>query len=274
MNAKGCAEMLAWMNRIIGLGANGFGITDRHMPQPPDGRDLFLVEFPKSGMTWLCTILANIACGGREGAVTFFNVQQHVPDLWQSTAAGPVPWPTPTGWRVFKSHDSFNPGYRHAVVLVRHPVDVMVSFYAYLEKRVPGTFSSLDELIRSPTHGARAWAAHTSSWLNAAGSGFRVCFLRYEDLKADPESTICRLLAVIGWRVDRELLRHSIELSDLERMRAGERAYAEMSPAYRVAAVREGAVGGGQRSLSSEQRAAVVAACGECVEKLYPQSAE
>ena len=45
--------------------------------------DVFIVEFPKSGITWFSTMLANLLCllNERDIAVTHFNIQQFIPNF-------------------------------------------------------------------------------------------------------------------------------------------------------------------------------------------------
>ncbi len=43
--------------------------------------DVYLVEFPKSGITWLSTIISNcfLQYSGKKQQATFYNIQQLIP---------------------------------------------------------------------------------------------------------------------------------------------------------------------------------------------------
>jgi len=69
------------------------------------------------------------------------------------------------------------------------------------------------------------WPRHTDSYLNDAGQcGAPVLTVRYEDLKADPETHFRAMLEHADIAVNGDRLRRAIEASSLDRVRAQEQA--------------------------------------------------
>jgi len=67
----------------------------------PQHNDVYVVEFPKSGVTWLSTILANMALisSGREEVASFTGLQIFVPDIHVTRDVGRVAHRTPNSTR-------------------------------------------------------------------------------------------------------------------------------------------------------------------------------
>lgn len=210
--------------------------------------DLFVVEYPKSGITWLSFILANVMAlrrgEGRE--VTFFNVSHFIPPVRKSRHI-PVPrsWP---GFRIIKSHEPFNPLYGNVVYLVRDPVSVMRSFFRM--QIGLGLYSGeLDGFVRHGAYGVQAWRQHVRGWVEKTAADTRMYYLRFEDLRSDPVRTVGMLLDAYGLRVSRDEIEMAVEKSDLDNMRRLEEQRIEMDVRRRVGRfgsgyrfVREGAL--------------------------------
>jgi hypothetical protein len=103
----------------------------RHFPKNPRHDDISVVEFPKSGVTWLSFLLAaiEIRLAGLQEQVTYYNHHRYVVDIHQIRGSR-IHWFLN---RTFiKSHSEFNPNYYFAIYLVRNPFDVMVSYYNFM----------------------------------------------------------------------------------------------------------------------------------------------
>src|SRR5262249_53515567 len=127
--------------------------------------DLYLVEFPKSGITWLSFLVANVnllLSGRGDQEATFFNIHDLVPDIHVGRQLGP-PATLKPGYRIIKSHNSFNPLYYKVVYLARDPRHVMPSYHAFLRELGHRDWS-LEEMVRDPTFGIRAWCRHVHGW--------------------------------------------------------------------------------------------------------------
>jgi hypothetical protein len=215
--------------------------------------DLFLVEYPKSGVTWLTFLIANVNALASEDQrrVTFFNVNDFVPDV-QSVRHLGVPLLRVPGFRCFKSHSPYTWRYRKVFYLVRDPRHVMVSYWVFLRDlgRWRGT---LEQLVRHPQFGIRAWNSHVSGWLNRVDFGACFSIIRYEDLLTDTAGELKRLYHLLGLPVSDEILAVAVERSSLENMRAEEAVFNAGHPALQNQGfVRPGQSGGPRQTLSEE----------------------
>jgi hypothetical protein len=187
--------------------------------------DLYLVSYPKSGVTWLSFLMANIhlKMGGITREVNFYNINDFVPDIHSSrTLSGDIrffPW-----HRTIKSHSAFNPFYQKVIYLVRDPRDVMVSYYFFL-KGLGDFDGSLSELIHSRLLGITAWCKHVQSWIESTPVSVNIDFIRYEDLKADTRNVLNRVYQHLGYKIPDDILAESIEVASFENMKKLEKFY-------------------------------------------------
>lgn len=235
-------------------------------------RDRVLAAFPKSGSTWVRFVLCNLV------SLRFWNgkpldfplLDRTLPELGVSTLAEEWPWGALLP-RVVKTHQPAWPVLRTvpALLLVRDPRDVMVSFFhhdaAQGGPRNPG--ATLSTFIRARRFGVPGWIRHTRSWRDAGAT-----LVRYEELKADPHRAFGRVLSALGARVPEALLARALERSTLEATRAAEER-GGLDPekgfddAFRF--VRKGAVGEGREVLSDPDRAWIAARLREGGVDLY-----
>src|ERR1700680_1912974 len=110
--------------RVVGLKRHS--ATERNdvihfTPVNPLISDLYLVEFPKFGVTWLSFILANInlLVAGESRLATYFNINDLIPDIQYSRDL-PLPDHRFPGFRIIKSHSPYNPSYKKVILLVRN----------------------------------------------------------------------------------------------------------------------------------------------------------
>lgn len=230
--------------------------------------DLFLVEFPKSGVTWLTFLMANVnlQLSRDPRQVTFFNVNDFIPELGGGYG-GDHPLPVP-GHRIFKSHSPFTRQYRKAFYLVRDPRDVMVSYAAFLNE-LDWWRGGLDKLIAHPRYGIEAWAAHVGGWLDHVDAATSFTLIRYEDLLADTAGELRRLYQLLGFALEDELLATAIARSSMDRMRDSERlARAGHPQRQALTFVREGQAGGARAPLADHLRRAIEEKAGPMMERL------
>ena len=204
--------------------------------------DLFLVEFPKSGVTWLSFILANIIQQKSEPNfdVNFFNYTQVVADIHYSRHINLHTNKLP--YRIIKSHANYNPFYNHVVVLIRNPFNVMTSYYSFLTS-LKIVNMSFEDFIRHKNYGVNNWILHTESWLKKNRGGHRLYLIRYEDLKKDTLQTVSQLIEMLGWNIDSEIIKKAIVLSSFDEMKKLENKYSKNNPKYNLDFVRKGKLG-------------------------------
>lgn len=212
-------------------------LLNRHLPVAPRHDDLYLVEFPRSGITWLSFVVANLvrtkSCEHRE--VGFGSINDYIADVGMSRHVAPL---SPGQWpniRIIKSHEVVNPDYTKVIYLVRDPRKVMESYYRYRcgLGEYQGTFS---QFIRDRRYGLRRWAEHVRGWIWSSRDSQRLQYIRYEDLQQASEQTICGTLGAFGIRVGVQEVAEALNAATVERMKELEEAYKSRDP--RVAAGR------------------------------------
>jgi hypothetical protein len=226
------------------------------LPSNPLNDDLFIVEFPKSGATWLCYLMANVnllLSGDERQRVTFFNLHTFIPDIRSGRILNTPSIPVPH-FRIIKSHAPFNLGYVRVFYLVRDPRDVMVSYHIFLNQT--GWFGgTLEAVIDHKDFGIGAWCDHVAGWIGKIEPSQSFVLLRYEDLLADASKEVKALYGLLGYDLADELVAKAVERSTIERMRADEAEVNARHPRRsQMEFVRKGQVGGGRAKLADELR--------------------
>ena len=244
-------------------------LAREYLPAARCDDDLFLVEFPKSGMTWLTFLIANVNAqlSGDRRAVTFFNINDFVPDVWTNRYAT-MPRTAVPGYRCFKSHAPYLRQYRKVIYLVRDPRDVLVSFWVFL-RGLGWWRGTLEELVADRQHGIEGWTRHVSGWLSGIDAAASFSLIRYEDLLANTTGELKRLYGLLGLPVSEEVLAAAIERSSIERMRALDSQFAAGHPARRRCEfVRRHPAGGGRIALPAPVRDLIEQEAASLMERL------
>ena len=201
----------------------------------PRQSDTYIVEFPKSGITWLSTILANAALirSNREEVANFTNVLMFVPDVHISRDCGDSVYSYPP-CRLIKSHSKWNKNYKFIIYLVRNPLSVMKSYYHFLYQIGKLPFRNFDSFCRSKKFGVKAWKNHVNSWLTGYTVPNRLHLIRYEDLLTDTIGEIRMLSHNFGWNFNDSIIERAIDRSTIEKMQASESLYKKKNPRYNM----------------------------------------
>lgn len=229
----------------------------------PSCADTYLVEFPKSGVTWLSFLIANInlRLNGRQDHVTWWNIHDFVPNIHASRDLSP-PLSRPGG-RFIKSHCEYNPQYCKVIYLVRDPRDVMVSYYDMMTK-LQSFSGSMDEFLESDKYGPSSWIRHVDSWIKRQTPCIQ--FIRYEDLKVRPFEVLERLYSLFGVIVDEVLLKEAIKCSSFAAMRREEEFYKEGSlEQHKFSHVRKGLCQDFKSELTASQIFLIEKKCTPCM---------
>jgi hypothetical protein len=220
--------------------------TGKRHPAAVDAmaHDIYIVEYPKSGITWLCTLLANAALchAGRQLQVTYYNVQHFIPDIHMAAGlplGGSILEGVPQ--RLIKSHSGFNPWYQNVIYLARHPLDVMKSYHTYLNQQT-GRHITPHRLVTDRRFGVPAWKAHVNGWLANGSQEKRLHLVRYEDLILDTAAALRAIADNLGWPFSDTTIDRAVQLSAAANMKASEERYRAHNPNYRMEFVRKKAV--------------------------------
>ena len=146
--------------------------------------DIYLVSYPRSGSNWLSFLIANAGLKyfKVDKIVNFFNIHHLVPDIESGQDIKTTIYPF--DFRIIKSHSYYNPFYKSVFYLIRHPEDVMVSYFKFLSGL--GQYKgNISKFIRSKNFGIESWVKHVEGWLSYNNPALGIIVLRYEDLKKD-----------------------------------------------------------------------------------------
>jgi hypothetical protein len=189
--------------------------------------DVFLVSFPKSGNTWSRFLLANLL--NPERPATFSNIHRLIPDPSGTTKKDFERLPRP---RIIKSHECFDPRYPKVIYIVRDPRDVAVSQYHYHRKLMKiGDDSPIETFVNrflageTCPHGS--WGQNVASWLSTSEGSSRFLLLRYEDMLADTDRELGKIVEFVGISANPEQISRAVERSSVGRMRKLEEAETE-----------------------------------------------
>lgn len=224
-----------------------------------NSNDFYLVEFPKSGITWLSVLLANtlLINQGSQSRATFSSVRGYIPDLHVTKKALALEFDDPKV-RFYKSHGKFNPAYVHIIYLVRHPVDVMKSFFRF-RSSLGECDGSFEDFCFGHNGAVEAWRAHVASWFvypHNTNQRF-IHLVRYEDLISNTENEITLMAQNFGWRLNPSAVTQGVKFSDRDAMRQQEVLYRSHNPAHQMEFVSTGA----KQTFDSETLEKISAQC-------------
>lgn len=204
----------------------------RKMPLNPQHNDFYLVEFPKSGITWLSCLLANMAlsASGRKEIASFYGISQFVPDIHKTRyIADPVFNVPPV--RFIKTHHSYSSDYIFIIYLTRNPLSVMKSYYRYTSEHGK-QWKDFDSFVRDKHYGIRAWKRHVSSWISPKELIHRIHLIRYEDLIDNTHNELKEISTNFGWNIEDIHINHAVQTSNLINMKSSEEMGKRRNPSY------------------------------------------
>jgi len=217
--------------------------------------DIYVCEFPKSGITYLTVLLANLLliANGYRARATFASVRNYITDLCVAEDVTSHAFADPPV-RLYKTHSVFSPRFIHSLYLVRHPVDVMASNLRYAIGRGWWDPERDGDFLDHPVLGVDAWRRHVNGWLVEHAYASDVIFvhlLRYEDLVADSGRELQNICDNFGWNLPRQAISEAIAASNREQMREQEQRYRRFNPNHRFEFVSE--KGSEHRDLRTER---------------------
>lgn len=181
----------------------------------------YLVSFPRSGNTWVRTIVCNITNPEARGNPEIFN--EVIPEVRLREV---YKIRRKNNLKLIKSHMVFAKDVQKAVYVVRDGRDAVISYYHYTTTRKGSNvgFSEWFDRYRRGLFGP-TWHAHVESWLSQGekrlGSGMLV--VRFEDLKKDTIGTAGRIVEFLGIDTTHDQLRSAVDMASLEQARTWEK---------------------------------------------------
>ena len=224
--------------------------------------DFYIVEYPKSGITWLSCLLANVALieSGRCEIATFSSIHHYVPDIHMCRKISNMIYDRPPV-RFIKSHAKFTSSYISLIYLTRHPLSVLKSYYRYNIETEGKKYSSFIDFCKSRRHGVPAWRNHVNSWLRRRIVPQRLSLVKYEDLLKDPARELLSLSTNFGWEFSESSIQSAISRCSIYEMKKSEETYRSRDPRYSLNFV----AGSDESPVDSD---AVSYICNECQSEL------
>ncbi len=242
----------------------------KSLPKNPMHDDIYLVEFPKSGVTWLQHILGNIELQlvGREYQfISFYNFHKYCPDVHQLRNSNINRFLNRT---FIKSHSKYNPYYFFVVYLIRNPFDVMVSYYNFM--RNFGYRKNFETFVKDKRYGIYAWKKHINSWHHNRPEAQRIHFIKYEDLLKNPKTEIKNLYYNIGMDLSSEIIDKALSCSNLEKMRKSELHYKKYNFNYNRNFIGKRNKIPKQKLLTNEIKEFIIEKCYKELKQYYPET--
>jgi len=176
--------------------------------------DIILASFPKSVNTWVSFLLAHVRVeySDYDIDVNFLTIQ----DLTLSAETCFLKkTPIKEFPRVIKTHKEFIKRCTTRVIyIIRHPADVMTSYYHYLRFRWNKNLPEFSLFIRDEKYGIPAWIKHVKSWENNWS-----ILVRYEDLKADTLLQLQYMVTLFDININEDVLERAVRMSSFQTMK-------------------------------------------------------
>lgn len=158
--------------------------------------DQYLASFPRSGSTWLRTMLVDIMDPEANSNPDVFNAMIPGVSLTQIPKLRRLPSP-----RIIQSHTIYRPVIKRAVYTVRDGRDVLPSFYHYMTTRKgkPMAFEPWFDLYESGVYGKR-WDESVLSWMDKGKQvlGDDLMVVHFERMKSQPVDVLLEVTQHLG----------------------------------------------------------------------------
>lgn len=179
--------------------------------------DVLIASFPKSGRNWVRFLLANsiVVAGDRNVEIHFLNSSD-----WISTTVPKTP-PVEDGYpRIVADHGEYQGQDTKVIYILRHPADVMESYYVYLRDRWNERVGDFSAFIRDDEWGIPAWKRHVNSWESEVD-----VLVTFGGLKQDPGARLKEMYTLFERTISDETVAEAVERSSFENMARVEQEY-------------------------------------------------
>ena len=206
-----------YINQLINLHINNFSqkIKDSDFLRPIEEtkpNDIFIVGFPKSGNTWMQSLIAGIQYGIDAEYLPDKLAQEIVPDVHARKF-----YKRFSNQVFFKSHHLPRKQYQKVIYLVRDGRDAMVS-YNHFNKKLGFKFSIEDMVKDGKGVIPCLWHEHIQKWLKNPYNA-EIITIKYEDLLTNPLPELRKICVFANIERSDELLNKVIAGNHIEKMR-------------------------------------------------------
>ena len=183
--------------------------------------DIVMAFYPKTGSTWVRIFLYNLLSQRKsEDSFTFDEVNGTMPNFGAKNF-GAV-WPFKGVPKFVKTHRNFYKflyDKNKIVLFIRHPKDVMISYYHYAiakkELNFNGTF---EDLLRHPLMGLESYMKFYASWIPNAD-----LIIKYEDLRKNPNDVFYNLVQFLKLDFTNDQVITALEVSSIDNTRKAQK---------------------------------------------------
>ena len=183
--------------------------------------DQFIAASPRSGSTWLRTMITAVKLPGEEIHPDVFNVLIPGLSIRQSRIINRLPSP-----RLIMTHSTWRRTMPRAVYVVRDGRDALLSRYHFMTTR-KGRRLDFETFFARYCRGAygQTWHDNVDAWLGDGQSAMadRLLVVHFEEMKADTTHVLGSVCSFLGVEHTPDLLERAIQGSRLDRMRRIER---------------------------------------------------
>ena len=271
----------AWLPRSARISSR-YKLLARQRRGMLERRDVVMVRHPKTGSTWLRTLLTQLY--HRRDGISPRRV--FAADELALQKKGLPRWIISNAWyslekliaEAYSNNDPLIQG-KKTILLARHPGDIVVSWHRQYQKRTkdfkrelieadvcPGgdiDWRSLDRwsFIQREELGLPAIIRYYNFWAETLADREDALIVRYEDLRGDTETTLRRVTGLLGETFEDRHYQEAIDFCSVDNMRKLEKTgyFQNNSLKLRDARdpdalkVRRARVGGFRSDLSPEQ---------------------
>lgn len=179
-----------------------------------------IAAYPRSGSTWLRTMLVNVIYPESNSNPQVFNrvipgiSVTHFLHAYTSKNTPPI----------FSSHSRYFRGLRRRTVYVlRDGRDSVLSLFRYSTTR-KGIEMAFDDWFDQYTRGHVRWDEHVKSWLTVGKSALKddMLIVRYEDMRKDTFSELKKVCEFLNIAYSEDLLNNSINSASVANMKKWE----------------------------------------------------
>lgn len=234
----------------------------------PAADDVFVVSYPKCGTTWLQYIVWLLLRGRPLGAdETLTEAFPHLEEVGADAAAAQA------APRLIKTHlprmlTPWSPSARY-LLIARNPFDCAVSFFHHTRgfprhyRFADGSFADFFDCFIAGEVDFGGYFEHLLSWQPVLARA-NVCFLSYEDLRANPRDGLRGIAGFLGGSAATAVAAEAdaeqiLQESSLDSMRRDQQRWSSTRPEWAPAFVRKGVVGDWRSLFSPDQAGRLLA---------------
>lgn len=177
--------------------------------------DGYLAAYPRSGSTWLRTMLVNLVDDTAQGNPDVFNKRFPAMSIRNSQQINRLESP-----RLIMTHGLAHRKIQKVVYLVRDGRDCFISGFYYHSHRAGRDLSLEDywQLYRRRVFGKR-WHEHVMSWLADEHIPLQIMVMKFENLKDNTHEELGRAATFLGVAYSKDSIESAIKMASLDHAR-------------------------------------------------------